>query len=149
MDTTLRLRLTAPDRLERQLQLVVGRRVGGIDLFRRLVTERPSGTITPESQLETKFLRWLKDEGIRPPERQVKIFDGNKFVARVDLCYPDKKLIIEVQSYTHHHGRASWDKDQNRLDHVEDLGYRVLHGTSTHVRTRDQVFLNRLKRLLH
>lgn len=147
LDEGLRTRTTIA-RIQAQIELMSGRKVPGMKLLRRLMVDRPIGTVNTESALEDRLISWLKAEGMRLPERQVEIRNGREFVARVDFCYPDEKVIIEVDSYMHHYGKPAWHRDIRRRNLVEALGHKVLHVTDDEIRKRDQTFLAMLRSLL-
>ena len=48
-----------------------------------------------------------------------------------DIVFKRHKLVIEVDGYTYHHGRDSFDTDRYRHNHLIHTGYTVLHVTST------------------
>lgn len=61
------------------------------------------------SKLERKFQQRLKDAGLPLPETN-KPAGGR----RVDCRWPDHNLTVELQSYTFHNSRHSWEQDQRR-----------------------------------
>jgi hypothetical protein len=78
-------------------------RIKGTRRIRRVLLQRPDGAPATESLLETLMLQiarlvpWLP-----PPERQVDVFDRwGRFVARVDLAWPELGLFIELDGQGH------------------------------------------------
>jgi very-short-patch-repair endonuclease len=61
--------------------------------------------------------------------RQFEIFDGDRFIARVDFAIPDAFLAIEVLGYRWHSGRKQWHKDHARLNRLAQMGWRVMFVT--------------------
>ena len=99
-----------------------------------------------ESPRESELRVLLIQAGLPRPETNVEIFDGHRFVARVDLLYPEARLIVEYDG-DYHRDPDQWSRDQSRRAELESLGYRV-----TVVTARDfdapEVLLARLRRLL-
>jgi hypothetical protein len=128
LDDALRRMLVRVERLDRWLQ-IQGRGRPGSDLLRGFVAARNDGQPAPGSVIETKFLRILIDDGLPRPQRQFLITDGNR-IAYADYAYPDKRLVLEVDGYACHSGRAQWESDRDRHNLLTDLGWRSLHITS-------------------
>jgi very-short-patch-repair endonuclease len=130
LDDALRRRLTTVRRLRWRLAQLGTRGRPGAGRLEKLVVARAGGTVT-ESVLETRFLRLLRRSGLSLPESQYEIRDGRRLVARVDFAYPDLKLVIEIDGYRWHSGRARWERDLARRNALTALGWRVIHVTST------------------
>lgn len=77
-----------------------------------------------ESPRESELRVLLIQSGLPVPQSNVEIFDGSRFVARVDLLYPDERLIIEYDG-DHHRDPHQWSRDQSRRAELESLGYRM------------------------
>ncbi len=99
-----------------------------------------------ESPRESELRVLLVQSGLPAPRSNVDIFDGSRFVARVDLLYPDERLILEYDG-DHHRDPHQWSRDQSRRAELESLGYRM-----TVVTARDfddpVALLARIRRLL-
>lgn len=99
-----------------------------------------------ESPRESELRVLLIQAGLPVPETNVEIFDGQRFVARVDLLYRTARLIIEYDG-DYHRDPRQWSRDQSRRAELESLGYRV-----TVVTARDfdapEALLARIRRLL-
>ncbi len=99
-----------------------------------------------ESPRESELRVLLIQAGLPVPESNVEIFDGHRFVARVDLLYRDARLVIEYDG-DYHRDPRQWSRDQSRRAELESLGYRV-----TVVTARDfdapHALLMRIRRLL-
>lgn len=83
-----------------------------------------------DSALEVKMIQLLRAEGYPPPIRQKILDDDGRFVGRVDLVFPERRLIIEVDSFRFHTGRRPWDRDRERRNALTALGWLVIHATS-------------------
>lgn len=61
------------------------------------------------SKLEERFLYLLRD--IRRPLPETNRPAGTK---RVNCRWPDHRLTVELDSYTHHSSRHAWEQDRRR-----------------------------------
>lgn len=99
-----------------------------------------------ESPRESMLRVMLIAAGLPRPMCNVEIFDGTRFVARVDMLYPEARLIIEYDG-DYHRDPRQWSRDQQRRAELESLGHRV-----TVVTARDfddpQQLIARIRRLL-
>jgi very-short-patch-repair endonuclease len=111
--------LTTRDAL-RDAHLRVGRSRGAAQ--RPLALEW--STDRAESPRESELRVLLRQAGLPAPECNVEIFDGVRFVARVDLLYRGARLVIEYDG-DHHRDPVQWSRDAIRRAELESLGYRV------------------------
>jgi hypothetical protein len=100
LESALRKRLTTIDDIAR-----LAKRVRGVPRQRmqRVLALRPVGAPPTESLLETLMVQLARlVEGLPPPVRQLRILDEDGvFVARVDLCWPDLGIFIELDGQQH------------------------------------------------
>lgn len=99
-----------------------------------------------ESGLEVRVIRMLREEDFPPPIRQRVIDDDGNFVGRVDLVYPDQRLILEVDSFRHHSGRDPFERDRQRINALGAMGWVVLHVTHLMLRDQRESFLKAFRR---
>lgn len=123
LDCVLRRRLTSVRELSAYL-MRYGRGRKGSSVLRRLVADRDQPS--SESPLETRFLSRLRRSGLPLPRAQYEIHDNGRFVARVDFCYPEPRLLIEIDGYRYHCSRAAWRNDLTRQNRLVSLGWTVL-----------------------
>lgn len=147
LEDALRRRLTIPEKVLRRLEGLPLNQPGRGRLA-RLVQER-GATRPAESPLEVKVLRLLREEGYPRPLRQKVLDDDGRFVGRVDLVWPERRLILEVDSFRFHSGRISWDRDRERRNALTALAWIVMHVTSTMLKDQRQQFLQDLSRAYH
>ncbi|MFK0403564.1 endonuclease domain-containing protein [Microbacterium sp. NPDC090225] len=81
-----------------------------------------------ESPRESMVRLILIEAGLPTPQCNVEIRDGHRFVARVDMFYPEARLIIEYDG-DHHRDPDQWSRDQIRRAELEALGYRYVSVT--------------------
>jgi very-short-patch-repair endonuclease len=84
---------------------------------------------TTESGLEVRVLRAIVAAGLPEPVQQYRVHIGQQ-IRRIDLAYPDLKLAIEVDGWTHHWPRSAFDADRVRDNDLAIIGWDRLHFTS-------------------
>ena len=90
-----------------------------------------------ESVLETLLRLVLHGAGLRP-RTQYTIRDRRTFVARVDFCWPEQRLVVEADGFAFHSDRAAYRRDRDRHNDLERLGWRVLRFTWEDVHRRPE-----------
>lgn len=84
-----------------------------------------------ESAMETRLRLLLVLAGLPRPEAQVRLVDGGgRFLARADLYYPAKRLVLEYDGGTHRESLVEDDRRQNRM---LSAGLRLLRFTAPDV----------------
>ncbi len=128
LEDALRRRLTTAPTIATRLADLPSNQPGRT-LLTRMLEER--GASPPaDSGLEVKVARMLREWRYPPPIRQKVIDDDGRFVGRVDLVFPDRRLIIEVDGYRHHDGRVVFDQDRSRRNALVAMGWVVMQATS-------------------
>lgn len=82
-----------------------------------------------ESPQETRLRVRLVLAGLPPPSPQFTVRHLGRFVARVDLAYPEAKLAIEYDGLWHGE-RGQLGRDRRRLNALHAAGWRVIHVTA-------------------
>jgi hypothetical protein len=110
LEPALRKRLVSIQELEPILAELSNMRNAGAQRIRRVIALRPPGAPATESLLETLMVQLARDiPGLPPPVRQFTLYDAHgEFVARVDLCWPQLGLFIELDGQ-HHPGQPVYD----------------------------------------
>ncbi|MGI8808164.1 MAG: type IV toxin-antitoxin system AbiEi family antitoxin domain-containing protein [Acidimicrobiales bacterium] len=92
----------------------------------RTVLEAWNGDALPDGVAEMRVVRRLLAAGLPQPVRQHEIHDNGRFVARVDLAYPQVRLAIELDGFRWHAGRGPFRSDRLRRNRIEAAGWRLL-----------------------
>lgn len=110
LESALRKKLTTIEEIEAALPELGAARVPGIARIRRVLALRPKGAPPTESLLETLMVQLARRvPGLPEPVRQYEVYDEyRRFVARVDLAWPDLGLFIELDGQ-HHPGQPVYD----------------------------------------
>jgi hypothetical protein len=107
-----------------------GRRVG-IGALREALPRVRTGA---SSRRETWLRLTLVDAGLPEPvlDHDVRDADG-RFVACLDLAYPDLRIGVEYDGDHHRTDPGQWTHDVDRLDRLAEEGWRIIRATKTHV----------------
>ena len=119
------LRLTDLARTNGRLRAAPGRCPSVID---DLLKARWDGYSPGDSDLEARLIRVLQRHHVPAPTAQHRVKIGDKRY-RIDLCYPDIKLAIEIDSWAYHRWRSAFDGDRAKRNDLTLIGYRVLQIT--------------------
>lgn len=121
VDSALRRRLVTRTRLLRRTSALRG--TGAGRLHRVAVLADPRA----ESVLESLLRVLLVQAGLPRPRSQLVLRDRHgDVVARVDLAFPDARLVVEADGYEFHSERAAYLRDRRRLNDLTLMGWRVL-----------------------
>ena len=148
LDDSLRRRLTGCDKLRWRMDRLGRQGRAGSAVLGKLLDDRPDGKARFGSGFERRLFAALKRERVRLPETQVVIRDGNRFVGQVDFAYPDRRLIIEAQSYRWHVGKKLWIRDVDRFNDLAVLGWRIIQVRWNELIETPHVVVNRIRRAL-
>lgn len=149
-DNALRRDLTTIDRLVATRDRLAKRgRKGGAQFRQALERHDPTAAL-PESEPERMLARYLVESGLPAPVHQHVVRDqANRFVARVDLAYPDHGIVIEFDSAAHHTGKIALERDSTRRNAMTSLGLMVITATAADLRDRARRLTKQVRPLLH
>jgi hypothetical protein len=83
--------------------------------------------VAPASPAEARLLRRTDEWGFQAPERQLVVRDaGGRFVARLDMGWPSRRVGLEYDG-GRHHGPRRFEHDESRHAGLVALGWRVGH----------------------
>jgi hypothetical protein len=130
LDEAIRRRLTSLGRVVRctaRLPRAPGR---SPKTLAEVLDPRLAGTTARESLLEDFVYDSIRRFGLPLPVCQHPIeVDGRCY--RVDLCYTQERVVLEVDGFEYHNGRAVFDRDRTRGNEIALAGYLVLRITAT------------------
>jgi very-short-patch-repair endonuclease len=95
------------------------------------------------SRLEAAFLRLLRKAGLPLPQTN-KPAGGR----RVDCRWPEQRLTVELDSYTFHNSRHTWEQDRRREREARARGDEFRRYTWGDVNEDQRYVLNELRKLL-
>ena len=102
--------------------------VPGSTEMRALVSERSPGYVPPASALEEAFRALCVRFGLPEGTRQ-KNTGGAEWVGRVDVAYPEAKLLVELDSRQWHDTSTAFEDDRRRDNALVLAGWRVVRIT--------------------
>lgn len=100
-----------------------------------------------ESPKETETRLAIVAAGLPEPQVQVVVRAGTRFVARVDLAYPQWRIAIEYEGDGHRTSKEQWRRDIARQRDLEECGWIVIRLTELDLRD-SQPFLDRIRQAI-
>jgi G:T-mismatch repair DNA endonuclease (very short patch repair protein) len=85
------------------------------------------------SPQETRLRLLIHRSGLPRPVAQFRVMDGDRFVARVDFAWPDRKVIVEYDGLWHAED-GQFARDRRRLNRLRAAGWTVVFVTAEDVR---------------
>ncbi len=82
-----------------------------------------------ESPQESRLRVRLVLAGLPRPDVQYQVFDGHRFVARVDLAWPDRRVAVEYDGLWHA-SAGQFHRDRRRLNRLVSARWTVIHVTA-------------------
>lgn len=102
LEFALRKKLVDLDELTALVPMLSKTRHHGVGHIRRVLARRPTGAKPTESMLETLMVQVARlVPGLPPPIRQFVVDEDGRFVARVDLCWPELGIFLELDGEGH------------------------------------------------
>lgn len=136
------------DELTAWLPAMAKMRYHGVARIRRVLALRPPGAPPTESLLETLMVQIARlVPGLPPPVRQFRLVEEDgRFVARIDLCWPELGVFIELDG-EHHEGQPVYDASRES-DVVATTGWLCGRFTWTECRHHPAATAARLGRIV-
>ena len=91
-----------------------------------------------ESPQESRVRVRLVLAGLPRPVSQHDVFDGSRFIARVDLAWPAQRVAVEYDGIWHADA-AQLHRDRRRLNSLIAAGWAVIHVTAVRMHDFDTV----------
>lgn len=98
------------------------------------------GPIRTRSDLEDLAFDFLQSHGFPPPETNTHV-EG----IEVDVFYPDRDLVIEIDSAKYHGTPLARADDARKQAILESAGYRVLRLTDDQLESQEEQTVLRLR----
>jgi very-short-patch-repair endonuclease len=133
-------RLASETELRRQLERNPHKR--GVVSLRRVLGQR-GGPRRTRSSGERALLRLLREHGIDGFETNARI-DGYE----VDFLWRDRNLVVEVDGYDAHSGRAAFERDRLKAATLRANGTSVMPITGRQIRSDPAGVIGRILRAL-
>ncbi|MDQ0615236.1 hypothetical protein QF046_002877 [Microbacterium sp. W4I4] len=108
----------------------------------------PLARANVESPKETETRLLMLGAGLPEPAVQHEVYDRRRFIARVDLAYPELKIAIEYEGDGHRTSKEQWRRDIQRQRDLEDRGWIVIRLTQQDLGSGSAAFLTRIRRAI-
>ena len=150
--------LVAVDELERIVAEAEGRRLVGerelVDVLARnsgrngaaplrALLEGDGDPARTRSRAERKLLKLLRAASLPAPETNARLGPYE-----VDLLWRDRRLAVEVDSYSFHSGRPKFERDRLRDADLQARGFRVVRVTWRQLTREPDAVVARIAHLL-
>jgi hypothetical protein len=135
-DVALRRELVTYESMRAVLKRVARRGRNGAGVLRAILDERVPDGAVPESPMETRLLRLLRDLGFPAPVSQYNVWVHGRFYGRLDAAYPGDRVGLEYQSYEHHAGKLAVDHDNARRRRFRAVNWEIVEVTPADFRNR-------------
>jgi hypothetical protein len=126
LDTALARKLVTMPAMWRVLIDLAERGRDGTVWMRTFLTERGLRYVAPESELEARFIRLVRDASLPEPTPQVDVGDADQWIGRVDFLFRDARLVVEVDGAEFHNSLLDRRHDVERDARLVEAGWRVL-----------------------
>jgi hypothetical protein len=100
----------------------------GVGALRALLTER-YGSDVSESALEQAFERGFRARGLPHPITQIEVADAAGFIARLDFGFPERMLLMELDSVRYHLNAEAFEADRRKRNRLRVAGWLLLEYT--------------------
>jgi very-short-patch-repair endonuclease len=94
------------------------------DVLARLTDDAP----WTQSELERRFLELIRSAGLPEPQVNVTVVGH-----AVDFCWPEQRLIVEVDGYAWHNSKRAFEADREKDVTLTLARYRVIHITHARI----------------
>jgi hypothetical protein len=91
-----------------------------------------------ESPPETRLRILIGRSPLPPPVAQFRVVHENRFCARVDFAWPDRKVALEYDGLWHAE-TDQFEKDRGRLNRLREAGWQVVFVTAADMRRPEEV----------
>ncbi|ALG86616.1 hypothetical protein ACH46_05245 [Gordonia phthalatica] len=126
----------------RELRAALDRNSGshGMRNARRLLTAAEG---LSESELERKFVRFLRKHRIRGWQQQVWLENR-----RLDFVWPEERIAVSLHGWAFHHDHDRWERDQETTNMLTGMGWLPLIFTWKRLEFEPDNVLRELSRTL-
>jgi very-short-patch-repair endonuclease len=115
----------------------------GLKPLRALIGRTHAPPPFTRSEFERRFFERLREEGLPIPAVNTWV-EGHE----VDLYWPDRRLVVELDTRTYHAQRAAFEIDRARDAKLQVAGNAVLRITGRRYDAEEDVVLGQVRRLL-
>ena len=119
-------RLSSPASLPALVARYPGR--PGTPLIESILADGHIGTNISKEELELRFAAVIEERGLPPPEINVPLFLGDRWI-EADCLWRSARLVVELDSRKFHQTDAAFERDRERDRALISEGWRVIRIT--------------------
>lgn len=101
-----------------------------------------------ESPQETRLRMLYTEEGMRPTQTQIAVFDHGRQVGRIDMGWPEWKVGVQYDGIQHWTDPKQRTRDIEQNVEYQDLGWRMVHVGADLLRHRQRAIIARTRAAL-
>jgi hypothetical protein len=120
----------------------------GVRRLRNVILANAHRDEITDSDFEYLVLSLVVESGLPEPELHHCVYDGERFVAEVDLAYPVLWIAIECDGPVHRDDPAVWEADKARRNDLNLLGWTVLEISWERFRSRPDAVIAEIRSAL-
>ena len=148
LDQAVRMELTTYEKTADALERLARRGKPGVTKLRSILKPRLGGNFVTDSTLETRLLHVLEDGGLPIPATQYRPKWLRKVNGRVDLAYPEPRVIVEGDSQRWHGTPEAFQLDRRRDNLAQIAGWIILRFTWQDITERPEYVVYTVERAL-
>ncbi|MDW3219167.1 MAG: type IV toxin-antitoxin system AbiEi family antitoxin domain-containing protein [Acidimicrobiales bacterium] len=147
VDAAVGLGLVTNDEIRAHRERVGRHGRSGVTAIDRVLGEAPTSVDAAESPMEIALMRLIDRHGLpaATPQYPVEVA-GQRF--RIDLAYPEQRVLIEYDGYREHVAPEQFERDRRRQNALVLAGWIVLRFTKSDVRDRPAWVAGEIRRAL-
>lgn len=130
-----------------QINAIVARHPGArrITQLREAIELSDGGAESPQ---ETRTRLLLSGDGLPPLRTQIEVRDRYRFVARLDMGWPEFRVAVEFDGAQHWTDARQRSRDIDRIAELEALDWIVIRVSGEMLKKRPKVILHRARQAL-
>jgi hypothetical protein len=148
LDNCLSMGIATPGTMQATFHDLASRGRKGTAVMRALLAERTEGYVAPASELEARFRDLVRSAGLPEPVRQFSAGDDDQWLGRVDVAYPARWVLIELDSRRHHSALLDAEADAVRDAALTAAGWTVVRITWDQLVNDPAAVVARIRHLL-
>ena len=137
--------------MERARRVRQGARVAGgagSTALAEILAARGEGLAATESKLERRYLEMCDATGIPRPNPQVQLWWRDRVVGRVDMAYPEQRVIVELDGRRGHQQLVDQERDRIRDQEAAAAGWLTARVTWNQLHRGRAALVERINAIL-
>jgi uncharacterized protein DUF559 len=119
----------------------------GIKTIRAVLDQLQIGTTITRSELESRFLDFLRTTGLPLPSLNAWLHLRDRWI-ECDCVWQDQRLVVELDGHAAHHTRAAFERDRARDRALTTNGWRTVRVTWRQLHQEPEALAADLRKIL-